>query len=154
MTVERARALLLSLPHVVETMQWGDKLVFWAGDKAIGGKMFALVPLDAKDRAGSAVISFAAGPAHFHDLLEVEGCIPAPYLARVHWIAVTAWDAFSPSEWQGHLRRAHALTLEKLPRKTLAVLSLPTAEARRQVAAARRVALAKASGKKPAVRKS
>ena len=46
MDAERLRAYLLILPHVAETMQWGANLVFWAGDKAIGGKMFALVNLD------------------------------------------------------------------------------------------------------------
>ena len=35
MDTERARAFLLSLPHVAETMQWGANLVFWAGDKRI-----------------------------------------------------------------------------------------------------------------------
>jgi predicted DNA-binding protein (MmcQ/YjbR family) len=45
MTAERLRAYILTLPHVVETMQWGANLVFWAGGKAIGGKMFALINL-------------------------------------------------------------------------------------------------------------
>ena len=39
---QNEREFLLQLPHVVETMQWGANLVFWVGDKAIGGKMFAL----------------------------------------------------------------------------------------------------------------
>ena len=42
MDAERLREYVLSLPHVVETMQWGANLVYWVGDKAIGGKMFAL----------------------------------------------------------------------------------------------------------------
>ena len=46
MDADRLRAYLLTLPHVVETMQWGANLVFWVGDKAIGGKMFALINLD------------------------------------------------------------------------------------------------------------
>ena len=41
MDSESARAFLLRLPHVEETLQWGNNLVFWVGDKAIGGKMFA-----------------------------------------------------------------------------------------------------------------
>jgi hypothetical protein len=31
MDAERLRAYLLTLPHVVETMQWGANLVFWVG---------------------------------------------------------------------------------------------------------------------------
>ena len=49
MNVELLRAFLLSLPHVEETMQWGDNLVFWVGDKAIGGKMFALANLSPRE---------------------------------------------------------------------------------------------------------
>ena len=47
MDAESTRAYLLKLPSVVETLQWGNNLVFWVGDKAIGGKMFALLNLDA-----------------------------------------------------------------------------------------------------------
>jgi len=64
-------------------MQWGANLVFWAGDKAIGGKMFALANLDDDGRG---VLSFAAGPERYNELLENEGVIPAPYLARAHWV--------------------------------------------------------------------
>ena len=46
MDAEKVREYLLKLPDVEETMQWGANLVFWVGDKAIGGKMFALVNLD------------------------------------------------------------------------------------------------------------
>ena len=143
MNVDRARAFLLSLPHVVETVQWGDNLVLWVGDKAVGGKMFALIALDADARAGQPVISFAAGSAQFLHLLEVEGCIPAPYFARIHWIAVTGWAVFTAAEWQQHLSRAHAQTLDKLPRKTRTVLALPAAEAKRHILAARQATLAK-----------
>ncbi len=57
MDAEIVRAYLLTLPFVEETMQWGANLVFWVGDKSIGGKMFALVNLDGD---GKAVLSFAA----------------------------------------------------------------------------------------------
>ena len=58
MSVESTRKFLLTLPHAVETMQWGDNLVFWVGDKAVGGKMFALMNLTTDGRG---VLSFAAG---------------------------------------------------------------------------------------------
>ncbi|MGB0123777.1 MAG: MmcQ/YjbR family DNA-binding protein, partial [Silvibacterium sp.] len=64
MNVESLRKFLLSLPHVEETMQWGDNLVFWVGDKAIGGKMFALANLD---RDSNGVLSFSAGPERYHE---------------------------------------------------------------------------------------
>ena len=43
MDAERIRAYLLTLPHAVESMQWGATLVFWTCDKSIGGKMFAIL---------------------------------------------------------------------------------------------------------------
>lgn len=130
------RAFLLKLPHVVETMQWGANLVFWVGDKAIGGKMFALVNLDDD---GKGVISFAAGPEAYHQLLELDGLIPAPYMARIYWVAAERWDVYRRSEWEAHLGRAHSLTLDKLPPKTRAVLALPMREQKRIVTERREV---------------
>jgi predicted DNA-binding protein (MmcQ/YjbR family) len=112
MDAEKLRRMLLSLPHIEETVQWGDDLVFWVGDKSIGGKMFAVVNLSG---AGKVVIAFAAGPERFAELVEVEGIIPAPYLARMHWVALERWDALRASELEEFLRAAHALIFNKLP---------------------------------------
>jgi predicted DNA-binding protein (MmcQ/YjbR family) len=151
MDAERLRANLLTLPHVVETMQWGANLVFWVGDKAIGGKMFALINLDepahTADRKPHPVISYAAGPARFGDLLEREGLIPAPYFARAHWIAALHWDVFTVPEWQRELQAAHALTLAKLPKKVLANLALPAAKQKSLIAARRKLLTGKAEKK-------
>src|ERR1700737_3682731 len=95
MDVEKLRRFLLSLPHVEETMQWGDNLLFWAGDKSIGGKMFAVVSLSG---GGRTVIAFAAGPERFAELVEIDGIIPAPYMARMHWVALERWDVLRASE--------------------------------------------------------
>jgi predicted DNA-binding protein (MmcQ/YjbR family) len=113
MDAERARAILLSLPHAAETLQWGDNLVFWVGDKSVGGKMFALINLSA-DAHG--VISFAAGPERFAELVELEAFYPAPYLARAHWVATRDWNSLRPAEWQAQLENAHATVFAKLTR--------------------------------------
>lgn len=123
MDAERARAFLLTLPHVAETMQWGANLVFWAGDKSIGGKMFALINLDAGPRHGP--ISFAAGPERFAELLELEGFSPAPYLARAHWVAAASWSSLRPREWEDELRNAHAVVFARLPKRTRDALTAP-----------------------------
>ena|GEM_PF-474503 len=132
MDAERIRAYLLSLPHVVETMQWGANLVFWVGDKAIGGKMFALVNLD--DDPHRQVISYSAGSEHYAELLEIEGISPAPYMARIHWIAVARWSVFRASEWEQQLAAAYEITAAKLPPKTHAALALPAREQKRLIA--------------------
>jgi predicted DNA-binding protein (MmcQ/YjbR family) len=136
MDAEKMRAMLLKLPHVAETMQWGANLVFWVADKAIGGKMFAVVDLDGK---GGPVISYAAGPERYAELLENDGVIPAPYLARAHWVAVERWGVFRASEWQSELEASHALIHAKLPKRTRDVLAMPNAK---ELIAARKKKLA------------
>ncbi len=135
MDVERVREHLLSLPHVEETIQWGANLVFWVGDKAIGGKMFALINLD-HDAHG--VISFHAGPERFAELLEQECMRPAPYLARAHWVALDRWNALPWAELSALLMEAHSLVEAKLPRKTRAALALHTPRTTRPAAPGRR----------------
>ncbi len=121
MDAERVRALLMKLPHVAETVQWGGKLVFWVGDKTIGGKMFAVVDLDGPGRA---VISWAAGSERYTELLEIDGLFPAPYMARIYWVAAERWSVFRASEWEHQLRAAYEPTLAKLPTKTRVALEI------------------------------
>lgn len=147
MDAERVREFLLSLPHAVETMQWGANLVFWVGDKALGGKMFALANLD---EDGRAVLSFAAGPERYAELLEREGIVPAPYMARIYWVALEHWNALRPAELQEHLSAAHELVYAKLPRRTKDVLALPSAELRRLLMARRKLLAERASAAKQA----
>lgn len=139
MDAESTRAFLLSLPLVEETLQWGNNLVFWVGDKAIGGKMFALINLDGDGRA---VMSFAAGPEGSAELLETDGIFPAPYLARAHWVAMERWDVLRKSELESRLRSARGLTEAKLPERTREMLAMPAAE-RRKLVAVRKKKLAK-----------
>lgn len=147
MDVERLRTYLLTLPHVVETEQWGG-LVFWVGDKAIGGKMFAMVPLD-HESGPSRVISYLAGPERFSELLETEGVFPAPYVARIHWVAIEHWNVFRTAQWEQELNAAHALTLAKLPPKTRAVLALPATQQKRVIADRKKLLAAKPAAKTP-----
>jgi predicted DNA-binding protein (MmcQ/YjbR family) len=152
MDPDRLRAYLLTLPHVVETMQWGANLVFWTGDKAIGGKMFALINLDEPRHSSlqpatdnpQLVLSYAAGPARYSELLEIEGLVPAPYMARIHWVAASGWGVFTTAEWQRELHAAYDLTLGKLPKKVLATLALPAAKQKSLIAARRKILAAKA----------
>jgi predicted DNA-binding protein (MmcQ/YjbR family) len=134
MDAERTRAFLLTLPHVAETLQWGDNLVFWVCDKSIGGKMFALLNLSADGPSGEGhgVISFAAGPERALELLELEAFYPAPYLARAHWVATRNWNALRPAEWKDELRNAHTIVHAKLPKRTREQLESPAAKPTRR----------------------
>jgi predicted DNA-binding protein (MmcQ/YjbR family) len=124
MDAERTRTFLRTLPHVVETAtdttRWGDKLVFRAGDQAAGGKMFSQIDFE---EDGRAILSFATDPERFHELIERDGVIPAPYRARLHWVALMRWDAIGDSELKELLRKASALTIAKLPKRTRDLLT-------------------------------
>ncbi len=109
MDAERVRGFLLGLPHVMETVQWGGRLVYWVGDKAIGGKIFAVVNLDGTGR----VISYCAGRERFAELVENEGVDPAPYMARNFWVAVDGWGVFRTAEWEQELTAAHETYLRQ-----------------------------------------
>jgi predicted DNA-binding protein (MmcQ/YjbR family) len=109
----------------------GRDLVFWAGDKAIGGKMFALSNLD---EDGRGVLSFAAGPERYAELLEIDGIVPAPYLARAHWVCLERWDALSQREFETLLTNAHAIVFAKLPKRTRDVLALPATQRKKLIA--------------------
>jgi len=62
---ERIREICLALPHVRETLNWGQVLVYWVGDREIGGKSFAMTNVD---NAGDVVLSFRCGDERFHEL--------------------------------------------------------------------------------------
>ena len=142
MDVERVRAFLLGLPHAVETMQWGDNLVFWVGDKAIGGKMFCLLNLDAGTHG---VMSYSAGAERYAELVEREGIVPAPYMARISWVAVERWGALRNAEWEEELSAAHAITLAKLPKRVREILEMPERARAKLIAERRRVLAEKAA---------
>lgn len=131
MSLERARAMLLQLPRVEETLQWGHNLVYWVVDKTAGGKMFALMD---SDGVSPHVIAFAAAdPERFHALLETEGIHPAPYLARAHWVALESWDAVPPAELRSLLEAAHERVRRKLPPRAQWVYNLPDRDYRKHV---------------------
>lgn len=127
---ERVREFCLALPHVTESVNWGHHLVFFVGDKVIGGKMFALIHLDGE---GTGVVWFHCGAARYQELLEIEGIIPAPYMARAYWVTVERWDVLRQREFEEELRMAHTLVYEKLPKRVKTVLAMPEKERHRLI---------------------
>jgi predicted DNA-binding protein (MmcQ/YjbR family) len=137
---ERIRAICMALPHVAETLNWGHHLVYWAGDRGIGGKMFAMTNLDG---VGNGVLWFHCGAERFHELLETDGIIASPYLAKAHWVTLERWDALRSRQIEEELRGAHALIFEKLPKRVKAVLALPEKERKKAIAERKRMVCAR-----------
>ena len=109
MDLEAVRKYCLSLPHVTERVQWGNDLLF-----CIGGKMFAVAGLDAKYPTK---LSFKCTPEKFAELVEQDGIIPAPYIARYHWVALEDLTALPQKELKELLKTAYQLVHDKLPKK-------------------------------------
>ncbi len=114
MQVDWVRRLCLSLPHTTESVQWGEHLVF-----KTGGRIYAILALEPDDHW----LSLKCSDQDFVDLIERPGIVPAPYLARAHWVALESEDALPHAELEAMLRRAHELVFAKLPRKTREALA-------------------------------
>src|SRR6478672_13954434 len=109
MDIESVRKFCLSLRHVDEKVQWGNDLLF-----RIGEKMFAVVALEPSH---GAALSFKCTPEKFAELIERQGIIPAPYVARYHWVALEDLDALSQRELKELIKTAYQLVHDKLPKK-------------------------------------
>jgi predicted DNA-binding protein (MmcQ/YjbR family) len=112
MTLESIRNFATSLPHVTEKVQWGDDLVF-----KVGGKMFCVAYLGVPTH-----LSFRPSDEHRFELLEVEGVIPAPYMARAGWVSVRQMGAVNAAEIKKGIRASYDYYFAKLPKKTQAAL--------------------------------
>ena len=141
---ERIREICLALPNVTETVNWGHHLVYWAADRDIGGKMFAMTDLDG---TGFGVLWFHCGAERFHELLERDGIRPTPYSAKYFWVTLERWDALRPREIEEEIKRAHALIYEKLPKRTKAVLAMPEKERAKLIKERKRVLKDREQGK-------
>jgi predicted DNA-binding protein (MmcQ/YjbR family) len=137
---ERIRAICMALPHVAETVNWGHHLVYWAGGREIGGKMFAMTDLDG---TGTGVLWFYCGAERFHELLETDGIIASPYLAKAHWVTLERWNALRPRQIEEELAHAHALIFEKLPKRVKTLLAMPEKERKLAIAARKKGAKVK-----------
>ncbi|HLY17019.1 MAG TPA: MmcQ/YjbR family DNA-binding protein [Bryobacteraceae bacterium] len=111
MQIEWVRRYCMQLPHATETVQWGNHLVF-----KIGGKIFAILALE----PSPVWLSYKCSPETFAELVEREGIIPAPYLARNHWVGLESEDALAPAELKRLLKCSYDMVFEKLPNKTRA----------------------------------
>jgi len=101
------RRLVSAWPGVSEDVKWGNDLVF-----SVGGKMFCA--MDAESGQG---LSFKVEQSRFLELTDRPGIIPAPYLARAHWISLADPGALSKDETQALVRGSYQLVRGKLSQK-------------------------------------
>lgn len=120
MDVGTIRALCLALPYVTEHVQWGESLVFKIGRQALGdgAKLFAIAGMDPANQ----FICFKCTPEEFADLIEIEGIVPAPYLARSHWVSAVDLDALPFGELKQRLERSYELIFANFPKTRQALI--------------------------------
>ena len=109
MDIESVRKYCLSLPHVTEVVSWEKDLTL-----RIGNKMFAVLSLEPTT---DHVMSFKCTPEQFSELVEREGIMPAPYVARYHWVALERFNVLNKRELEMLLSTAYQLVRDKLPKK-------------------------------------
>lgn len=117
MTLDRFRRLCLAQPGATEQIQWGVDAVF-----KVGGKMFAVACTDHRQYPDAPVCSFKCDADGFAELVERDGVVPAPYLARAQRVALQRWEALSDREIQGAAERAYTLVRAKISKKAQAAL--------------------------------
>lgn len=108
--IDWVRTFCLSLPHTTEKIQWVHDLLF-----CIGGKMYCVVNLE--PGLSPTRIALKCTPERFAELIEIDGIIPAPYMARNHWVAFTEMDALRQPEIAELIQTSYQIVLNKLSKK-------------------------------------
>jgi len=109
MDIEFIRKYCLSFPGVQEMIQWGSSLLF-----KVGGKIFVMYNLDESD---DNKVSLKCSPEKFREMIEEEGVIPAPYLARNNWICLQEGNKLRISLIKSLIEGSYKLVFNRLPRR-------------------------------------
>lgn len=116
MNIDSIRNYCLSLPHATEDIQWGNDLLF-----RISGKIFAVTSL-----APPHSLAFKCTPEKFDELIECDGIIPAPYMARNKWVMLERLDALNNSEITSLIKNSYEMVFAKLTKKAQVELGAAT----------------------------
>jgi predicted DNA-binding protein (MmcQ/YjbR family) len=109
MNFDTLRKFCKTLPGATVDIKWGADECH-----CVGGKMFAVFGTE-KKKPGN--VAFKCEPSRFLELTDVPGIIPAPYLARAHWVLVKDAKALSDAQARELVTHSHALIMAKLTRK-------------------------------------
>lgn len=107
-TLGRIKPLCKALPGATFDIKWGADQVY-----SVGGKMFTVLCEVGKDAPS---ISFKVEDERFLELTDREGFVPAPYLARAHWVLVKDLKKVGDAELKALVTRSYALVAAKLPK--------------------------------------
>jgi predicted DNA-binding protein (MmcQ/YjbR family) len=103
------RRLCAAWPGVTAEIKWDDDLIFM-----VAGKMFCGLCVKGAQKGKFA---FKVEAERFLEFTDRPGIVPAPYMARSHWISLDDHSVLPRDELPALVRRAYELVREKLPRK-------------------------------------
>jgi len=109
MNFDRLRKYCATLPGATKEIKWGADECY-----CVASKMFAVFYVDG---GKSRTMSFKCDPERFLELTDVPGIIPAPYLARAHWVQVADAKALSELDARALVAHSHSLITARLPRR-------------------------------------
>lgn len=122
--IDWLRDFCLALPGSTEDIQWENVLLF-----RVAKKIYCVTPLEPE---AAVKLSFKCTPEQFAELVEMEGIIPAPYMARNHWVGLVEMDALRRDELKEMIENSYRLVVAKLPKKTQAALAAKKAKVHRR----------------------
>lgn len=100
----------LSFPGAAEQIQWESSLLF-----KVGGKIFVIYNLG---KLSNNRILLKCSAERFHELIEMDNIIPAPYLARNKWVSLQDGCRMKMNEIKELIDESYNLVFSKLPKKT------------------------------------
>ena len=109
MSFESLHRHCASLPGATIDIKWGTQECH-----CVGTRMFAIFTVE---QGRVRALSFKCDPERFLELTDVPGLVPAPYLARAHWVQIRDPRALPLGQARALLARSHALVLARLTRR-------------------------------------
>ncbi len=104
MDIDAVRKYCLSFSAAKENLQWGENLCF-----KVNGKIFAILDLGSVPQH----LCFKCTPERFTELSEIEGIIPAPYLARYKWVLLEGLDVLPSQELKDLVSASYEMVAAK-----------------------------------------
>ena len=105
----------LQLPGATRDIKWGADVVF-----SVAGKMFCCLSVE---QEALQRISFKVATERFLELTDQDGIIPAPYLAKHHWISLAPGMQLKQAEVLTMVTDSYRRVRAKLPKKIQAGLT-------------------------------
>jgi predicted DNA-binding protein (MmcQ/YjbR family) len=125
MILEDFNKFCSSLTSTTKVIQWGNAHVW-----KIGGKIFAIASYWGPNTKNKQLpeegskISFKCSDFSYSILIEQQGIIPAPYLARAKWVQLEESDALNDEDVKSYITQAHSIIAAKLTKKLQAELGI------------------------------